>query len=215
LAAVATTQPVTARKVAVRRPSSSTARSPTTAPGPLRTRRCEWCDTLTDVETHQVRKLADLARTDGRNPGGRSSWPRCAGRPWWSAPLPSSYPPREHNHAGHGVVAGEPRAGKLARGVRTGGLFIRKRTRLRRAPRQRPTGVESGGEGQTIVDGRHHDRLGIVGAGTHRPDKSGHHRYWALNSIPGSGGGRGRGTPCANPGRRRTGPGSRLGSFSG
>ena len=28
----------------------------------LRTRRCEWCDTLTDVETRQVRKLADLTR---------------------------------------------------------------------------------------------------------------------------------------------------------
>jgi hypothetical protein len=40
---------------------------------------------------------------------------------------------------GHGVIAGEPRAGKLARGVRTGGRW--KRTRLRRAPRQRPTGV--------------------------------------------------------------------------
>jgi hypothetical protein len=39
----------------------------------------------------------------------------------------------------HGVIAGEPRGGKLARGVRTGGRW--KRTRLRRAPRQRPTGV--------------------------------------------------------------------------
>jgi hypothetical protein len=37
----------------------------------LRTRRCEWCDTLTDVEIHQVRKLADLART------GRP-------QPWWA-----------------------------------------------------------------------------------------------------------------------------------
>ena len=37
----------------------------------LQTRRCEWCDTLTDVETHQVRKLADLART------GRP-------QPWWA-----------------------------------------------------------------------------------------------------------------------------------
>ena len=37
----------------------------------LRTRRCEWCDTLTDVETHQVRKLADLTRT------GRP-------QPWWA-----------------------------------------------------------------------------------------------------------------------------------
>ena len=37
----------------------------------LRTRRCECCDTLTDVETHQVRKLADLART------GRP-------QPWWA-----------------------------------------------------------------------------------------------------------------------------------
>jgi group II intron reverse transcriptase/maturase len=35
----------------------------------LRTRRCEWCDTLTDVETHQVRKLADLARTGRPQPG--------------------------------------------------------------------------------------------------------------------------------------------------
>jgi hypothetical protein len=40
------------------------------------------------------------------------------------------------------VIAGEPRAGKLARGVRTGGRW--KRTRLRRAPRQRPTGVQRG-----------------------------------------------------------------------
>jgi group II intron reverse transcriptase/maturase len=37
----------------------------------LRARRCEWCDTLTDVEIHQVRKLADLART------GRP-------QPWWA-----------------------------------------------------------------------------------------------------------------------------------
>jgi len=37
----------------------------------LRTRRCEWCDTLTDVETRQVRRLADLART------GRP-------QPWWA-----------------------------------------------------------------------------------------------------------------------------------
>jgi len=37
----------------------------------LQTRRCEWCDTLTDVETHQVRKLADLTRT------GRP-------QPWWA-----------------------------------------------------------------------------------------------------------------------------------
>jgi hypothetical protein len=37
----------------------------------LRTRRCEWCDTLTDVEIHQVRKLADLTRT------GRP-------QPWWA-----------------------------------------------------------------------------------------------------------------------------------
>ena len=35
----------------------------------LRTRRCEWCDTLTDVEIHQVRKLADLARTGRPQPG--------------------------------------------------------------------------------------------------------------------------------------------------
>jgi group II intron reverse transcriptase/maturase len=37
----------------------------------LQARRCEWCDTLTDVEIHQVRKLADLART------GRP-------QPWWA-----------------------------------------------------------------------------------------------------------------------------------
>ena len=37
----------------------------------LRIRRCEWCDTLTDVEIHQVRKLADLTRT------GRP-------QPWWA-----------------------------------------------------------------------------------------------------------------------------------
>jgi hypothetical protein len=35
----------------------------------LRARRCEWCDTLTDVETHQVRKLADLTRTGRPQPG--------------------------------------------------------------------------------------------------------------------------------------------------
>src|SRR5438552_732141 len=37
----------------------------------LRTRRCEWCDTTAEVEIHQVRKLADLART------GRP-------QPWWA-----------------------------------------------------------------------------------------------------------------------------------
>jgi hypothetical protein len=35
----------------------------------LRARRCEWCDTLTDVEIHQVRKLADLARAGRPQPG--------------------------------------------------------------------------------------------------------------------------------------------------
>jgi Type II intron maturase len=35
----------------------------------LRTRRCEWCDTTADVEVHQVRKLADLARTGRPQPG--------------------------------------------------------------------------------------------------------------------------------------------------
>ena len=35
----------------------------------LRTRRCEWCDTTADVEIHQVRKLADLARTGRPQPG--------------------------------------------------------------------------------------------------------------------------------------------------
>jgi hypothetical protein len=35
----------------------------------LRARRCEWCDTLTDVEIHQVRKLADLTRTGRPQPG--------------------------------------------------------------------------------------------------------------------------------------------------
>jgi group II intron reverse transcriptase/maturase len=34
----------------------------------LRTRRCEWCDTRTDVEIHQVRKLADLTRTGQPQP---------------------------------------------------------------------------------------------------------------------------------------------------
>ena len=34
----------------------------------LRTRRCEWCDTRTDVEVHQVRKLADLTRTGQPQP---------------------------------------------------------------------------------------------------------------------------------------------------
>jgi Type II intron maturase len=34
----------------------------------LRARRCEWCDTLTDVEVHQVRKLAGLARTGRPQP---------------------------------------------------------------------------------------------------------------------------------------------------
>jgi len=35
----------------------------------LRARRCEWCDALTDVEIHQVRKLADLTRTGRPQPG--------------------------------------------------------------------------------------------------------------------------------------------------
>src|SRR5580692_4314511 len=35
----------------------------------LRTRRCEWYDTLADVETDQVRELADLARTGRPQPG--------------------------------------------------------------------------------------------------------------------------------------------------
>ncbi len=35
----------------------------------LRTRRCEWCDTLTDVEVHQVRKLADLTTAGRPQPG--------------------------------------------------------------------------------------------------------------------------------------------------
>jgi Type II intron maturase len=34
----------------------------------LRTRRCEWCDTRTEVEVHQVRKLADLTRTGQPQP---------------------------------------------------------------------------------------------------------------------------------------------------
>jgi len=53
-------------------------------------------------------------------------------------PLPPGHPLRAP-YRPHGVIAGEPRAGKLARGVRTGGRW--KRTRQRRAPRQRPTGV--------------------------------------------------------------------------
>jgi hypothetical protein len=35
----------------------------------LRARRCEWCDTRTEVEVHQVRKLADLAGTGRPQPG--------------------------------------------------------------------------------------------------------------------------------------------------
>jgi hypothetical protein len=72
----------------------------------LRARRCEWCDALADVEIHQVRKLADLTRTGRPRPGGLH-------------PLPSGHPPRAP-YRPHGVIAGERRAGKLARGVRTG-----------------------------------------------------------------------------------------------
>jgi hypothetical protein len=35
----------------------------------LRARRCKWCYTLTRVEVHQVRKLADLARAGRPHPG--------------------------------------------------------------------------------------------------------------------------------------------------
>ena len=70
-------------------------------------------------------------------------------------PLPSGHPPRAP-YRYHGVIAGEPRAGKLARGVRTGGRW--KRTRLWRAPRQRPTGVEGRwGCGTAVIS------LGAVG----------------------------------------------------
>ena len=34
----------------------------------LRARRCEYCETLADVETHQVRKLADLTRAGRPQP---------------------------------------------------------------------------------------------------------------------------------------------------
>src|SRR5258705_212530 len=35
--------------------------------------------------------------------------------------------------------------------------------------------------GPALVGACDHDRLGIVGAGTHRPDKTGYHRYRTLN----------------------------------
>jgi group II intron reverse transcriptase/maturase len=132
----------------------------------LRTRRCEWCDMLTDVEIHQVRKLADLADRTAATLVGAAHGPDAQEDPGGLRLLPSGHPPRKPNRARHGVIAGEPRAGKLARGVRTGGRW--KRTRLRRAPRQRPTGVE-----RRPLASQHEYRTGQWAQG-HAGCKSGH-----------------------------------------
>src|SRR6266487_3789803 len=52
----------------------------------LRTRRCEWCDSWPTWKSTRSASSPTSHGQDGRSPGGRSSWPRCAGRPWWSAP---------------------------------------------------------------------------------------------------------------------------------
>jgi hypothetical protein len=106
----------------------------------LRAGRCGWCEHRAPVEVHQVRSLADLVTPGQPQPGWAHLMP-CAGRPWWSAPLPPGHPRGAASRGTHGIVAGEPRAGKLARVVRTGCRW--KRTCLRQAPRQRPTGVQA------------------------------------------------------------------------
>jgi hypothetical protein len=106
----------------------------------LQAGRCEWCGKRADAEVHQVRKLADLARTGRPQP----AWAQLMATMRRKDPpglhhLPPGHPREATNRGTHGVVTGELRAGKLARVVRTGGRW--KRTCTRQAPRQRPTGV--------------------------------------------------------------------------
>ena len=97
--------------------------------------RCEWCDQRAVVEVHQVRKLADLARPGRPQPAWaylmatmrRKTLVVCA-------------PCHQAIHAGQptaaptAIVTGEPRAGKLARVVRTGGRWKRTRRRAGTSP---------------------------------------------------------------------------------
>ncbi len=81
----------------------------------LRKGRCEWCQQHAAVETHQVRKLADLTRPGRPQP----AWAQRMARMHRKTLI-------GHPHRCHGIATGEPRASKGARVVRTGGR--RKRT---------------------------------------------------------------------------------------
>ena len=95
-------------------PGSCTANANGATPGPT-------------VETHQVRKLADLDKTRPRaarlgGPDGENA----AQDPHRLRTLPPGHPPREASRELHVKIAGEPDVSKGARPVRTGGR--RKRT---------------------------------------------------------------------------------------
>lgn len=92
----------------------------------LQAERCEMCQQRAQVEVHQVRKLADLAKTGRPQP----AWAQLMAKRRRKTLVVcnvchDSIHGRQPNRVNHGAVTGEPDAGKLARPVRTGGRWKR------------------------------------------------------------------------------------------